>query len=169
LGQTFGIDATDLLILYHTRNRPSSLERPINALTGQVKMADSPEVDLCSAMLSVVPRAFIGTNPTEEPTLPLLTAFIGWGASHKEADYCSSVPVQFNWRDRCPLKDALFLGYANGCFDYFPTVEASAEGGYGAADSNTCVQIGAGERMVRQGLTRVYEMLGRLRDTPEKE
>jgi hypothetical protein len=79
------------------------------------------------------------------------------------------VNFQINWRDRCPLKDALFLGYANGYFDYFPTVEASAQGGYGAADSNTYVQIGAGERMVRQGLTRVYEMLGRLRDTPEKE
>jgi hypothetical protein len=67
------------------------------------------------------------------------------------------------------LKDALFLGYANGYFDYFPTVEASTQGGYGAADSNTYVQIGAGERMVRQGLTRVYEMLGRLREAPEKE
>lgn len=70
------------------------------------------------------------------------------------------VNFQINWRDRCPLKDALFLGYANGYFDYVPTVEASAQGGYGAADSNTYVQIGAGERMLRQGLVRVYEMLG---------
>lgn len=79
------------------------------------------------------------------------------------------VNFQINWRDRCPLKDALSLGYANGYFDYFPTVEASAQGGYGAADSNTYVQIGAGERMLRQGLVRVYEMLGKVSDTPERD
>ena len=79
------------------------------------------------------------------------------------------VNLQIRWRDQCPAQDAFFLGYANGYFDYFPTIEASSQGGYGAGDSNTYVEIGAGERMLRQGLTRVYEMLGRLHDAPEKE
>ena len=79
------------------------------------------------------------------------------------------VNFQINWKDQCPVQDALFLGYANGYFDYFPTIEAAVQGGYGAGDSNTYVEIGAGERMLRQALTRVYEMLGRLRDSPERE
>ncbi len=77
------------------------------------------------------------------------------------------VNFQINWRDRCPVPDALFLGYANGYFDYFPTIDAAAQGGYGAGDSNTYVEVGAGERMLRQALVRVYEMLGKLRDAPE--
>jgi len=77
------------------------------------------------------------------------------------------VHFQINWRDRCPVPDAFFLGYANGYFDYFPTIDAAAQGGYGAGDSNTYVEVGAGERMLRQALVRVYEMLGKLRDAPE--
>jgi neutral ceramidase len=77
------------------------------------------------------------------------------------------VELQINWRDRCPVPDAFFLGYANGYYDYFPTIRAAAEGGYGAADSDTYVELGAGERMVDHALTRVYEMLGRLTDMPE--
>ena len=79
------------------------------------------------------------------------------------------VDFQINWRDRCPVQDALFLGYANGYFDYFPTIEAAAEGGYGAGDSNTYIEVGTGERMLRQALTRVYEMIGKLHDAPERD
>ena len=79
------------------------------------------------------------------------------------------VNFQISWKDQCPVQDALFLGYTNGYFDYFPTIEAAAQGGYGAGDSNTYVEVGAGERMLRQALTRVYEMLGRLRDSPERD
>ena len=78
------------------------------------------------------------------------------------------VNFQISWRDRCPVPDALFLGYANGYFDYFPTIEAASQGGYGTADSNTYVEVGAGERMLRQALVRLYEMLGKLRDAPER-
>jgi neutral ceramidase len=79
------------------------------------------------------------------------------------------VNFQINWRDRCPVPDSFFLGYANGYFDYFPTIDAAAQGGYGAGDSNTYVEVGAGERMLRQALTRVYEMLGKLSDAPERQ
>jgi hypothetical protein len=65
------------------------------------------------------------------------------------------------------VPNALFLGYTNGYFDYFPTIAATAEGGYGAADSNTYVEVGAGERMLRHALVRIYEMLGRLSDAPQ--
>jgi neutral/alkaline ceramidase-like enzyme len=77
------------------------------------------------------------------------------------------VDFQINFRDRCPVPYAFFAGYANGYYDYIPTIQAAAEGGYGAADSNTYVAPGTGERMVDLALVRLYEMLGRLRDVPE--
>ena len=49
----------------------------------------------------------------------------------------------------------------------FPTIRAAAEGGYGGADSDTYLAVGAGERMLDQALIQVYEMLGRLADKPE--
>ncbi|MGH9444930.1 MAG: hypothetical protein ACRD3O_04270, partial [Terriglobia bacterium] len=77
------------------------------------------------------------------------------------------VDFQIEWRKLCPARFAFFLGYTNGYFDYFPTIRAASQGGYGAGDSDTYVEVGAGERMLRQALMRVYEMLGRLRDVPE--
>lgn len=77
------------------------------------------------------------------------------------------VDFQINWRDRCPVPDAFFLGYANGYYGYFPTLKAASEGGYGAAGATTWIEVGAGERMVDHALVRTYELLGRLIDTPE--
>jgi hypothetical protein len=77
------------------------------------------------------------------------------------------VDFQINWRDRCPVPDAFFLGYANGYYGYFPTLRAATEGGYGAAGATTWIEVGAGERMLDHALVRIYEMLGRLTDTAE--
>jgi len=77
------------------------------------------------------------------------------------------VDFQYDWRNRCPVPDAFFMGYSNGDFGYFPTVLAASRGGYGAASTSTSVEVGAGERMVNQALVRVYEMLGQLIDVPE--
>jgi hypothetical protein len=77
------------------------------------------------------------------------------------------VDFQTSWRDRCPVRDAFFLGYANGYAGYFPTIRAASLGGYGAASASTWVEVGAGDRMVDHALLRTYEMLGRLRDIPE--
>src|SRR5262249_46210095 len=77
------------------------------------------------------------------------------------------VEHQIDWRNRCPVRDAFFLGYANGSLGYFPTIRAAAQGGYGAANSATYVPPDAGARIVDHAIVRVYEMLGRLRDAPE--
>ncbi len=76
------------------------------------------------------------------------------------------VEFQMQWKERCPLPDAFFAGYANGYYGYFPTIQAASEGGYGASDSVTWIEPGAGERMLDRALIRLYEMLGRFRDTP---
>jgi hypothetical protein len=77
------------------------------------------------------------------------------------------VDHQIDWRNRCPVRDAFFLGYANDSLGYFPTIRAAALGGYGAANTATYVQPDAGARLVDHAIVRVYEMLGRLTDTPE--
>jgi hypothetical protein len=77
------------------------------------------------------------------------------------------VEFQMDWRNRCPVRDTFFLGYANGSLGYFPTIRAAALGGYGAANTATYVQPDAGARLVDHAIVRVYQMLGRLRDAPE--
>jgi len=77
------------------------------------------------------------------------------------------VEHQIDWRNRCPVRDAFFLGYTSGSFGYFPTIRAAALGGYGAANTATWLQPDAGARMVDHAIVRVYEMLGRLSDLPE--
>ena len=77
------------------------------------------------------------------------------------------VEYQMQWRARCPAHDCLFLGYSNGSFGYFPTIRAAAWGGYGASHSSTWIEVGAGDQMLNHALVRTYEMLGRLKPTPE--
>jgi neutral ceramidase len=78
------------------------------------------------------------------------------------------VNFQMNWRQRCPVPDAFFLGYTNAYFGYFPTIRAATLGGYGAGSASTWVEVGAGERMVDRAVIHAYEMLGRLYDDPEE-
>ena len=77
------------------------------------------------------------------------------------------VDFQLQWRARCPVRDCLFMGYSNGYFGYLPTIRAASWGGYGASHPSAWVEVGAGERLLDHGLTRVYEMLGRLKPVPD--
>jgi neutral ceramidase len=77
------------------------------------------------------------------------------------------VDFQKNWRDRCPVPTALLFGYTNGYHGYFPTISATARGGYGAASASTWVEPGAGERIVDWAVVKTYDMLGKLSDLPD--
>ena len=63
---------------------------------------------------------------------------------------------------RARLEHVLFLGYCNDYQQYFPTIEAAAEGGYGADPMVSPVEVGAGERMIDRALVHLYEMRGLL-------
>lgn len=78
------------------------------------------------------------------------------------------VHFQMDWRTRCPVQDSFFLGYCNGYFGYIPTIKAATEGGYGAGNATTWLQVGTGADMVDYALTKVYQMLGRLEDVPRE-
>ena len=99
--------------------------------------------------------------------LPVTTVFI----NRRIAILCMPgepfVEYQIAWRQRSPVRDALFLGYANGYNGYFPTIRSATLGGYGAGNPATWVEVGAGDRMIDTGIIRINQMLGRLPELPE--
>jgi neutral ceramidase len=66
-------------------------------------------------------------------------------------------------KKRARLEHLLFLGYCNDYQQYFPTIEAAAEGGYGADPQVAIAEVGAGERMMDRALMDLYEMRGKFR------
>jgi hypothetical protein len=67
---------------------------------------------------------------------------------------------------RARLEHLLFLGYCNDYQQYFPTIEAVAEGGYGADPPVAPAEVGAGERVMDRALIHLYEMRGLIAATP---
>jgi hypothetical protein len=65
-------------------------------------------------------------------------------------------------KERARVKQLFFFGYCNGYHQYFPTIEAVAEGGYGADNKVSPVAIGAGEQMMNTALMWIYQMLGKM-------
>jgi neutral ceramidase len=63
---------------------------------------------------------------------------------------------------RARLEHLLFLGYCNDYQQYFPTIEAAAEGGYGADAAVAPAEVGAGERMMDRALLHLYRLRGLL-------
>ena len=68
-------------------------------------------------------------------------------------------------RDRAYVKHTLFFGYCNGYMNYFPTIEAVSEGGYGADAPVSPAQVGAGEQMMNRALINLYSMLGKITES----
>lgn len=66
-------------------------------------------------------------------------------------------------KERARVKQVFFFGYCNGYHQYFPTIEAVAEGGYGAASTVSPVAVGAGEEMMNTALIWIYQMLGKIK------
>ena len=66
-------------------------------------------------------------------------------------------------KERARVKQLYFFGYCNGYHQYFPTIEAVAEGGYGADATVSPVEVGAGEKMMNNALTWIYQMQGKIK------
>jgi hypothetical protein len=66
-------------------------------------------------------------------------------------------------KERTRVKQLFFFGYCNGYHQYFPTIEAVAEGGYGADSPVSPVAVGAGEQIMNTALMWNYQMLGKIR------
>jgi neutral ceramidase len=68
---------------------------------------------------------------------------------------------------RARLNHLFFLGYCNDYQQYFPTIEAASEGGYGTAPPVSSAEIGAGERIMDRALIHLYQMRRMLLDQPK--
>lgn len=66
-------------------------------------------------------------------------------------------------RQRSRMRHLLFAGYANGYHQYFPTIEAAAEGGYGTNLETAPAELGAGEQIVNRALLWLYQMRGQIK------
>lgn len=66
-------------------------------------------------------------------------------------------------KERARVKQLFFFGYNNGYHQYFPTIEAVAEGGYGADNTVSPVEIGAGEKIMNTALLWIYQMTGKIK------
>ena len=61
-------------------------------------------------------------------------------------------------RERARLEHLFVFSCTNGYQQYFPTIEATAEGGYGADELVSPIEIGAGERIMDRALILLYEL-----------
>ncbi len=66
-------------------------------------------------------------------------------------------------RERARTGQLFFFGYCNGYHQYFPTIEAAAEGGYGADNQVAPAEVGAGERLMNTALTWLFQLQGKLK------
>ncbi len=96
-------------------------------------------------------------------TTALLDSRIGFAGVSGEL--FTSHALQLKRRAR--LDHLLVFGYCNDYQQYFPTIEAVAEGGYGADTIVSPIEIGAGERMMDQALMDLLELQGKIRQ-PKK-
>lgn len=63
-------------------------------------------------------------------------------------------------RERARVRQLFFVGYCNGYHQYFPTIEAAAEGGYGADNQVAPAAVGAGEELMNTALKWIYQLVG---------
>lgn len=74
-----------------------------------------------------------------------------------------------DFRHLASLKHAYLFGYCcNAGYDwpaYIPDLVSAARGGYGASE-NTNAEVGAGEKLVNDGLVQLFELQGRLKSEP---
>jgi neutral ceramidase len=66
-------------------------------------------------------------------------------------------------KERARVKQLFFFGYCNGYHQYFPTIEAVAEGGYGADNTVSPAAVGSGEQVMNTALLWTYQMRGKIK------
>lgn len=71
-------------------------------------------------------------------------------------------------RERSRVAHLFFFGYCNGYHQYFPTIEAADEGGYGADTLVAPAELGSGETMMDQALMKLYELRSKAGTTTKK-
>jgi neutral ceramidase len=77
------------------------------------------------------------------------------------------VDYQIDIRSRVPDLPILFGGYTNGYLGYVPTIKAAVNGGYGASQLGSYIEVGAGSRMIDMAIIRLGYWTGKLKNKPD--
>ena len=99
-----------------------------------------------------------GVRPTV--TVGLLDTTLGFVGISGEP-FCEHA---LTLRRRARLPYVFVMGYCNDYHQYFPTIQAAAEGGYGTAPPIAVAELGAGERLTDRALIKLYQLRGKLPD-----
>jgi hypothetical protein len=70
-----------------------------------------------------------------------------------------------NLKRRARLPHLFVLGYCNDYQQYFPTIQAVSEGGYGTGLPVSVAELGAGEKMMDRALIHLYQLRGLIPET----
>lgn len=149
---------------------PAAVAKP-SLVVREERFRFQPRIDLKNPIVSMMyEKAFFqelipnyqdeyadGVRP--RLTVALLNGDIALVAASGE--FFSSHAVRL--KERARMKHLFFFGYCNGYHQYFPTIEAVAEGGYGADPAVAPASAGAGEEMMDKALLWLYQMRGRIR------
>jgi neutral ceramidase len=65
-------------------------------------------------------------------------------------------------RRRARLPHVLVMGYCTDYHQYFPTIQAAAEGGYGTVPPMALAELGAGEQLADRALLELYRLRGKI-------
>ncbi|MFN4258868.1 MAG: neutral/alkaline non-lysosomal ceramidase N-terminal domain-containing protein [Gemmataceae bacterium] len=111
-------------------------------------------------LISFYEREYQGGRINPEMTVGLLNGDIGFVGVSGEF-FCGH---SLSLKRRARVKHLFFLGYCNNYHQYFPTIEAAAEGGYGTDPFGAPASVGAGEELMNTALIQLYKFRGRLPD-----
>ena len=109
----------------------------------------------------------------ERMEMPVTTLLLNFSSPDQDLAFVGMpgepfVEFQMQLRAKSPVRNSFLLGYTNGYFAYFPTIAAAVRGGYGADSTVVPAEVGTGERMLNTGLISIYELLGKLSDSPAR-
>jgi neutral ceramidase len=76
------------------------------------------------------------------------------------------VDFQIDMRERMRDFPIIFAGYTNKNLGYVPTIKAAVDGGYGASQIGSYLEVGAGNRMIDTAIVRLATWTGKLRPKP---
>lgn len=145
------LEQDDWTIRYQQKKISFGLRHPVS----DKRMKDSLDGFFSEEEL----KRFLESNQTLEANVSLLMLGeeIAWAGFPGEFfdDF------QVDLRQRTPVANTFFVGYSNGMYSYFPTIEAAVEGGYGAS-WGLLAETGTGERMVDKAVIGLYQLLGKL-------
>jgi hypothetical protein len=97
-----------------------------------------------------------GVRPTvATAVLDDMVGFVG-----VSGEFFSEHAVSLKHRARLP--HLFFLGYCNDYQQYFPTIQAVSEGGYGTGLPIAVAELGAGEKVMDRALIQLYQLRGLL-------